>query len=203
MRILAIDPSLSCTGVVCAGIGEVGLRIYWGQEINTSAKDGRADRVFGLFQGIRDAIERGKPSVVLIEDYAFSRAGQVNSITPLAEAVGAIICAAREKGVSVVRVPSSTWRSILKWKAMKKATVAEKAAYIDTVASRFKFIAASPDLADAMMIALAARRAAFTKGKLAPGARKLREAILGPVEEKGNGSQGKNEKSPARSRASR
>lgn len=178
MRFLTIDPSLVCSGLVVIRINSEGHVFETMTEVKTSAKWNRPDRVFFIFKQVGDFIAANpKIRSAVIEDYAFSNIGDVNSITPLAEVVGAMICACLSKGVRIHRVSSTTWKSVIGWKGMKKTTVAQKGEYLDRVFNLFGVRCESCDIADAVMIGIALSRILRRDGKLSEGAVRLGDGI--------------------------
>jgi Holliday junction resolvasome RuvABC endonuclease subunit len=177
MRLVMVDPSLVCTGVVVASFGTK-FSIESGREIKTSEKNDRPLRVYSIFRQLHGIIDE-YPNIrgAVIEDYAFGNIGSVNSITPLAEAVGAMICAFSVKSIPIYRVASTTWKSVVGWKSMKKVTVAHKKEYLSKVKELYGIDCSSCDVADASMIALAVSKLLHSDGDLSAGAERLGEAI--------------------------
>ncbi|MCL2800222.1 MAG: crossover junction endodeoxyribonuclease RuvC [Treponema sp.] len=96
-RILGIDPGLASTG--WGVLNDIDGKIVYIDHgtIITKAGCPRAERLFFIFQSIREIIKKYKPSEAAIEILFFGK--NVTSAIPVAEARGVISAAVAEKGI--------------------------------------------------------------------------------------------------------
>ena len=140
MNILFVDPSMRSTGVY--GImGDGTLSYTFKTESEHNGALGEIAREF------RDKAQYY--DVLLIEDYAFSRASQ--SVSKNGEVGGIIKGNFAYYGKTIIEISISTWKSICNFR-MKKDTAKTKAAYIDAVYNKFGIHFDSTDSADAYML---------------------------------------------------
>jgi len=100
LRILGIDPGLSATGY---GVIEVINRrvqcIDFGAIRNRLAKKEIAEKLFLIYSGIMDVIERFEPQYCAIEDIFYHE--NVNTAIVMGHARGVAMLAARQKGLEI------------------------------------------------------------------------------------------------------
>lgn len=149
-KILAIDPSLKCTGYYYSYCDREGYGI-----ISAGSKADRHTCLWTVKMEIAhiNSIMNGV-DILLIEDYAYSKFGGSNAVTALAEVAGIIKAEVLAYGGKVFEIPSKTWKSIVGWKTLKKVKKAEKEFYIRATETIFKRRFETPDECDAFMIFL-------------------------------------------------
>lgn len=146
MNLLFVDPSMRSTGVY--GIMNDGTLSYTlttkGEHIEALGEIAREFRDKALYYDI-----------LIIEDYAFSRASQ--SVSKNGEVGGIIRGCFAYYEKPVVEVGISTWKSICDFR-MKKDTAKAKKAYIDEAYNRYGIRFDSPDACDAYMLYYACKQ---------------------------------------------
>lgn len=176
MRIIAIDPSLRSTGIYDLNKG-VGTIICW----SIKKKIDKNDALARILENANALFMEGA-DYLIIEDYAYSRAGRSGSVTALAEVCGVLKATARLYDIFVVEIPSTTWKAVVGFKTMGKGTKAKDLAYCEKVKELFEKEFISSDTADAYMLFLAFKKIVQVKGRRTAGAMKIYEKIKDRVQ---------------------
>ena len=153
MNLLFVDPSMRSTGIYAIAKGEQ----------YSSTFETKSDHIEALGEIAREFSDKAKfYDVLIIEDYAFSRASQ--SVSKNAEVGGIIRGAFSYHKKPVIEVSISTWKSICNFR-MKKDTAKAKKAYCDEAFKRFGERFESTDAADAYMIYYTCKQVLSGKAK--------------------------------------
>lgn len=106
-RVLGIDPGTSVTGygVVERLDGRRSQLIECGI-IRTNARQKMCDRLDTLYEGVRELIERHRPTAVAVESVFYAK--NVRTTVSLGHARGVILLAAAQAGVEVAEFPPAT-----------------------------------------------------------------------------------------------
>ena len=143
MRVLGIDPAAS-TGLV--GYDTVLRTVFWHETY--SAKGGN---LYYYRAAILRALVRVDPVAVVVEAVALG-ANRL-ALVRLAEYHGVIKSAVAGFELTVVTVSPSTWRAKFKTCPKKKATLAQRQAYLDWYEQKFRQRLKTTDEVDAALIA--------------------------------------------------
>jgi Holliday junction resolvasome RuvABC endonuclease subunit len=172
---MAIDPSLTRTGVCVLGEGEERL-LY---AFRTSPEEGRFDRVVSIYDRCRAVMEkhRGRGSMVgVVEGLAMSK-GASSSFSVLAELQGVLKLMYLQGGVPFVVAQQSWWKSSVMGKdlrGLEKRSREGREAYLERVRKRWGLALPNTDVADAFLMALAVRRVIEGKALPTGGAENVR-----------------------------
>lgn len=106
MRILGIDPSLSCTGYGLVEQAETVLSLIEGGVVRTSQSASLEVRLTLIAEGMRAVIKELEPEVVVVEAL-YSQYRHPETAILMGHARGVILLAAAERGLEVVSYPAS------------------------------------------------------------------------------------------------
>lgn len=137
MRIIAIDPSLTSTGLAMWRKGIIGVHTI---QVGTRGPE----RLDDIWRGITSVPGWGVPELVLIEGYAHGRSNQAHQ---LGELGGVLRHQFYRLGVPIVEVPPSTRAKIATGKGN-----AGKEEVLASAIRRLGYEGHSPDEADALWI---------------------------------------------------
>jgi crossover junction endodeoxyribonuclease RuvC len=98
-RIIGVDPGLASTGWGVIDFDNQRLRYLGHGCIETSADRPRAERLFFIYQSIREVLETWQPAESAIENLYFAR--NVSSAMAVAEARGVLCMALVQQGLPV------------------------------------------------------------------------------------------------------
>ncbi|UCD25820.1 MAG: crossover junction endodeoxyribonuclease RuvC [Gemmatimonadota bacterium] len=150
MRVLGVDPGTSVTGygVIEPTTNRPGRLIECGV-IRTSSREHMSCRLEHLYDGIRDLIERHRPTALAVESVFYGK--NVKTTIALGQVRGVVLLAGAQAGLEVAEFPPAT---------VKKSVVGEGGAMKEQVGFmvqqllRLKEPPKPDDAADACAIAL-------------------------------------------------
>ncbi len=107
LRVLGIDPGTAVTGygVVEPAAGRPGHLVECGV-IRTNPKQEIWQRLHELYDGVRDLIERHRPTVLALESVFYAK--NVHTTVTLGHARGVILLAAAQVGLEIAEFPPAT-----------------------------------------------------------------------------------------------
>lgn len=184
MTILAVDPSLSRTGICLYESGGG----YWLFQRETSPRmepTERTARIYSAVQKLCAYAARSRPGAVVgvVEGMAISRAHS-SSFSALAEVSGLVKLAFWEHMIPHVVAPQSWWKSVAVGKRLRgkrKGSAAEREEYLKVVRSALGEEISNVDAADAYMMAVAVDRAISGRAARSPGT----DAVVAALERQG------------------
>lgn len=133
MRLLALDVSLTSTGVA-----------HSGGTFRITPKSRGAQRLADIRDAIGDALDEYSPDLVVIEGYAFARANQAHQI---GEAGGVVRLLLHDRGIEYAEVPPA---KVKKWATGKGN--ADKDTMLETAIRKHGFTGHGNDEADAWLL---------------------------------------------------
>jgi len=142
LRVISVDPSLRSTGLYC----------NWKDSSETiSCKS--ASHVGALFHLGNVLSSRCiGADAMLVEDYAYGKAGMSKSLTSMGEVRGVITYIAKKENVSIFPVPIQTWKSRVPKLPRKVNTKSGLMEYARCASEAYHRPFATPDEADAFMM---------------------------------------------------
>jgi crossover junction endodeoxyribonuclease RuvC len=149
VRVLGIDPGLRSTGWGVVSISQGRLQHIANGAIRPNPRQGDADRLLMIYEGLSSVIADTKPDRAAIEDIFVAKSARSGLRLGMARGVGIVACGAARIDVSEIAA-----------RAVKKAIVgtgaASKEQIQDMVARLLQVRAFNADAADALAIAIAA-----------------------------------------------
>lgn len=148
MRVIAVDPSMTCTGVWIDPDRSIKL---------TAPKGDRFDRLAWYQLQLAEIMDetRNRCDVFAIEGYAYNMSNS-RAVTVMAELGGIIRAMARLNEYPIVEVSPISWKSHVFGRHMvriKKRTAAERVLYLSIIERTFNKTFMTTDEADAYCIA--------------------------------------------------
>lgn len=99
MRVLGIDPGYALVGFGVLDYNNYQNSIVDFGVVSTDKDEEMPDRLYFIYQGIKELIKKYKPDVVAIEELFFFK--NITTAIPVAQARGVIIVACRESGIPI------------------------------------------------------------------------------------------------------
>jgi crossover junction endodeoxyribonuclease RuvC len=99
--VLGVDPGSTSVGLalVRRAKGSGPPSVEWAKSLHNPPASGAAERLLRIYRGVREAIEKGQPEALALEQLIWGR--NTRSAMEVARASGAIILAAAEAGIEV------------------------------------------------------------------------------------------------------
>lgn len=168
MKVISIDPSLRSLGMFFAEDGE-----YNSDVIQRTEKD-RIDVLKRFCLKFAREAALGW-DLLIVESYAFG-AGNSRSITVMAEIGGLIRGLFSARGVPIIEIPISVWKSVTGI-SMKKGTSMANSDYLNEIVKKYGLRFKTTDEGDAYLLYEAVKQCGLNVWKSGTGAANIKQRL--------------------------